>query len=128
MEWWSDGAGYNGEVAKLCVVNSDGFSQVKVTDKAYTNNVMEYKAMKYALKLASDGDVIHSDSALVVNQLTKDWKVKKAHLLELCLQCKQIMKIKPSISIVWVKRNSNLAGNLLDGNKKNNEVNFNGEV
>ena len=56
------------------------------TNMSQTNNVAEYMAVINGLRLALNERmpyvqfVIHTDSALVVGQVTKGWKVRVVHL------------------------------------------------
>jgi len=62
-----------------------------------TNNVAEYYAVREALQWVKDhcyfGDVvtIHTDSQLVVGQITSGWKVRAQHLVELWQQCTELL-------------------------------------
>ena len=111
MEYWVDGG-----LKEICVTDSNG--DVKIIHVTGTNNENEYRAMIYALEQAKDGDTIYADSALVVNQLTKGWKVKAQHLYSFYNKAKEILKTK-KINIEWVSRDFNRAGWILEGNTSN---------
>jgi len=74
-----------------------------------TNNEAEYMAAIGALGLAARkhplSDVIlHSDSTLLVNQLTGKWKVKEKRLKELHLMAKSLESGLSSVKYVHVSR------------------------
>lgn len=77
-----------------------------------TNNLVEYKAVRWALrwaaKKASDLDIqIFTDSMLVVNQINGAWQCNKDHLRELRDECREIMKSIPRVNLAWVPREEN---------------------
>jgi ribonuclease HI len=78
-----------------------------------TNNVAEYTALARALEwliahnLTSDKVEVKSDSQLIVNQLSGNYKVKAKRIIPLY---KQILLLKakfPNIEIMWVPREKN---------------------
>jgi ribonuclease HI len=107
MQWWSDGG-----LHRICVTNDDGKVWIEKVDG--TSNENEFRAMILALTKAVDGDIIFADSQLVVNELIKNWKCRKAHLMPLYCQAKKILSGK-KIEIEWVSRNFNRAGWILEG-------------
>lgn len=109
MELWCDGG-----LDRICVTNDKGEVFIEKIDG--TNNENEYRAMILALNKSTDGDIIYADSQLVVNQLTKNWKVKKAHLMPLYCEALKLIKAKKVI-IEWVCRDMNRAGWILEGMK-----------
>jgi len=75
MIYYTDGGGYNGVYSTAAVIRN---GEVIINEKVYqgfTSNEMEYTAMIYALRLVKSGDVVYSDSQLVVNQLNGRWDV-----------------------------------------------------
>ena len=78
-----------------------------------TNNEMEYAAVLWALNKAVDGDIILTDSQLVVNQVAGKWKVKEPRLDTLCKLARLKMEDK-DVSLEWIPREENLAGKVLD--------------
>jgi ribonuclease HI len=102
------------------IVKSDGriiHSDYGVAGKPFseesTNNVAEYTALAKALQwlLANDFSSskveIKSDSQLVVNQMTGDYKVKARRILPLY---KQVLLLKAkfqNIQIKWIPRDKN---------------------
>ncbi|MDE1854914.1 MAG: ribonuclease HI family protein [Candidatus Micrarchaeota archaeon] len=75
-----------------------------------TNNVAEYKAIVAALKkaavMANQGEeiVLHSDSELVVNQLSGNYRVKDQNLKKLNLEAKKLLKKFGKYELLAVRR------------------------
>lgn len=75
-----------------------------------TNNVAEYKAIIAALRKAasvageSEPIVLHSDSELVVNQLSGNYRVKNARMRELNKEAKMLLKRFGSYELLSVRR------------------------
>lgn len=89
MHVYTDGASRGNPGAAACAyVFATPRGSVIRTEGAYigdaTNNRAEYEAVKLALEDAAGvhgGPVtVHSDSQLVVNQITGEWRVKSANL------------------------------------------------
>jgi ribonuclease HI len=78
-----------------------------------TNNEMEYAAVLWALNIAEDGDIVYTDSQLVVNQVMGKWKVKEQRLAGFCVLAKEKLQSKQVI-LVWIPREENLAGKVLE--------------
>ena len=97
---------------KLCVVESDT-GKVFLEDFNGTNNEAEYAAMILCLEKSTEGDIIYSDSQLIVNQITQGWKVKAANLYPFYVKAKKLYKDK-KVTIEWVSRDNNQAGWLLE--------------
>jgi len=106
MQIWCDGG-----VGRICVTNDNG--EVFIEHVEGTCNENEYRAMILALTKAQKGDLIFADSQLVVNQLTKGWKVKKAHLYPLFCEASKLLKEK-ECTIEWTSRDFNRAGFILE--------------
>ena len=92
-----------------------------------TNNVAEYTAMVEALRLAQDLKAtelkVHSDSQLLVRQISGRYRVKNARLSKYILLIKSLRKNFKSVEIVHVPREQNqvadaLANKALDELKK----------
>jgi len=92
-----------------------------------TNNVAEYTAMEDALKLALElGGTrlkVHSDSQLLVRQLSGQYRVKNARLAEYLLRIKELQRSFDSVEVLHVPREQNkradaLANQALDALKK----------
>jgi ribonuclease HI len=110
MEIWCDGG--NNKIAMSCVILENGRKYL-LREKRSTNNIMEYKAMLKALEIATDGDIIYSDSQLVVYQILGWWQVKQYHLKIFYQKCEKILAEK-KVYIKWVPRRKNIAGKLID--------------
>ncbi len=111
---FADGAGYNGEVSRYCVVLEGIDSPIVFeTKENKTNNEMEYRAVIHALKLARKGDHIMTDSQLVVNQVKGEWKINKEHLQPLCNKAQKLLK-SSGAKLSWIRRERSKAGHILD--------------
>jgi ribonuclease HI len=92
-----------------------------------TNNVAEYTALIKALQwllennLESSKVEIKSDSQLVVNQLTGDYKVKAKRIISLYKQVLLLKSKFKDIQIKWVPREQNSEADRLT-NKAYNKV------
>lgn len=114
--WFVDGAGASSSdgFGKICVIKvGENPKVMDVLIKGCTNNSAEYIAMLNALQSCDDGDVIHTDSQLVVGQLTKNWSVNASHLQVLHDMCVEILKVK-KVQILWIPRSESLAGKILE--------------
>jgi ribonuclease HI len=114
--WYVDGGGAkdNESFGKICIIKDEQEPVIMdVLIKSVTNNTTEYIACRGALKSCEDGDVIYTDSQLVVGQLTKGWSVNFGHLQILHDECEQIMKTK-KVTLVWIPRDKNKAGIVLE--------------
>lgn len=78
-----------------------------------TSNEAEWLAMIQALKVADDGDVVLSDSQLVVNQLNGVYQVKAGNLKTHHFNALRYIEEK-DIEVRWIQREQNLAGIQLD--------------
>ena len=116
MKIWCDGG--NNKRGEYCVITEKG-KKYKHIERRSTNNTMEYKAMLKALEIARNGDIIYSDSQLVVYQLLGFWQVKQEHLKRLWQSCKEILKTK-KVRIWWLPRSRNRAGKELTKSKRGN--------
>ena len=95
------------------IIHSDYGVAAKPFSEESTNNVAEYTALAKALQwllannFNSNKVEIKSDSQLVVNQLTGDYKVKARRILPLF---KQVLFLKTKfqdIQIKWIPRDMN---------------------
>ncbi len=109
MNIYCDGSGYNGRTSGYCVIRGD-YIERKIYEKRYTNNEMEWEAMIQALKIAESGDTVYSDSQLVVNQITGNWKIKESHLIPYADEGKTLLRSKRGVSVKWIPREQNDAG------------------
>lgn len=114
MKIWVDGSGWNGKESRWCVAFEDGRILKKSIEERRTNNEMEYFALIKALEMCDKGDVIYSDSQLVVGQVTKGWRITKEHLFPLVMKAKKLIEEKEA-KLEWIPREENYAGHLLEG-------------
>ncbi len=118
MKAWIDGAGalLEGRKAKTCVVFEDGDVKVTRYDRG-TNNEMEYTALVQALSdPRAEGATVHTDSQLLVGQLTKGWKVRAGNLQPLNERARSLLDRKRA-TLIWVPREENRAGKVLEKDK-----------
>jgi ribonuclease HI len=110
------------------IVHSDYGVAAKPFSEESTNNVAEYTALAKALQwlLANNFNSkkveIKSDSQLVVNQLTGDYKVKARRILPLF---KQVLFLKTKfqdIQIKWIPRDKNREADRLTNKAYNNTL------
>lgn len=113
MKIYCDGSGWNGRESKWCVV-AGGNPHIERYGYERTNNEMEYGAVLYALNIADEGDVVCTDSQLVVNQVNGKWKCKEPRLQTFRDLAQQKLKDKPDVSLVWIPREESLAGKVLE--------------
>jgi ribonuclease HI len=115
MKFYCDGSGWNGKTSRWLVTDenkkilADVVSNVKKT-----NNECEYLAVIEALKLVNDGDIIYTDSKLVEGQLVWLWRVNHEHLRLLNDMANILLKSKQGVKIVWINREQNIAGQILE--------------
>ncbi len=76
-----------------------------------TNNYSEYFALVRALaSIISNADepvVVKSDSRLLVNQMSGEWKVKKGAYLPKYREAKELARQFKSLKFVWIPRERN---------------------
>jgi ribonuclease HI len=102
------------------VVKSDGktiYSEYGVAGEPFsegaTNNVAEYTALAKALQWLTESNFssqrvqIKSDSQLVVNQLSGDYKVKSRRIISLYKEVLLLKNKFQDIQIVWIPRDKN---------------------
>jgi len=117
-----DGSGWNGKESKVCIAERDEFNQynknVKIIRYEYqlTNNEAEYYALIEALKHVKSGDIIYTDSQLILGQLFHNWKINYEHLRNLVNIVKAFLNIeeKKEVKIIQIPREQNYAGKVLD--------------
>lgn len=118
-KYYVDGSGWNGEESKACVVLRDQYNQFNKSVKIciykfeLTNNEAEYYALIEALKYAIRGDEIYTDSQLVVHQVSGQWKINFPHLRNLVNIVHKLQR--EGVKILWIPRNYNYAGKVLEG-------------
>jgi len=108
MEAYIDGSGWNGRESRTAVLVQG--SPLIDTYGEHTNNEMEYQALITCLD-SFKADTIYTDSQLLVGHLTRGWKVKALNLVPYYKKAKELLK---STNLVWVPRDENLAGKLLE--------------
>ena len=121
MIYYSDGSSTIGVKSAYCVTNQEGKVLERVDTlsssgdgiREFTNNEEEYRGVIAALKLASRGDTILTDSKLVYHQVRGDWKITKLHLLPLCREAAELCHNK-GITIEWINRELNVAGKVFE--------------
>ncbi|MBI4834030.1 MAG: ribonuclease HI family protein [Planctomycetes bacterium] len=93
-----------------------------------TNNVAEYEALKRALKLvlkdkALKADTlvlrVHTDSELVVKQLTGCYKIKSQNLMSLVIEARNLMKKFKAIEFKQIPRKDNKIADTLANKSMN---------
>ena len=122
------------------VVKSDGRTiytdygiAVEPFSKDSTNNVAEYTALVKALEwllennLSSTKVEIKSDSQLIVNQLTGDYKVKSKRIMSLYKQVLLLKSKFQDIQIKWVPREKNREADRLTNKAYNRALQENPE-
>jgi len=93
---------------------------IEDTHSLLSCNVMEYMAVINLLKSVESGArlLVRSDSKLVVNQLTLQWKINFDHLVELFNEARSIIEEnKLHVAFEWVSRENNLAGKFIERNQ-----------
>ncbi len=95
----------------ICAVDEEGkilfFEQIG--DK--TNNEAELTAVLRLLETIPGEIEIHSDSQLIVNFLSRNWKTK---ILRLKLILNKIKNLNRKFEIKWIPREDNLAGMVIE--------------
>lgn len=118
---WTDGGsrGNPGPAATGWVVKSEKGLPVMRDGKSLgskTNNEAEYAAVIQALSYVAETwreldmateVILHSDSALVVGQVSKGWRVNVPHLLPLRDEVQRLVKLFPKVTFVQVPREQN---------------------
>lgn len=76
-----------------------------------TNNQAEYAGLIIGLEMAKDTGIknvhIYGDSLLVINQVTKKWKIKNEELSQLCNYVFTLLHNFDNVSFEHVLRNKN---------------------
>jgi ribonuclease HI len=120
LTFYVDGSGWNGKESRACIViegtdkNGSKFTRkILITDnREFTNNYMKYLALALVMGMVKDGDVIYTDSKLIVGQILHNWKVNYPHLKEFVDFIKAMLK-EVKAEIKWIPREQNIAGKLL---------------
>ena len=104
--------------SRICLVDTSVHKTIiKTRGGDLTNNELEYLAVLYALDYINnrhkkDNVTIYSDSKLIVNQINGEWRITTTNLQPLYEKC--IKRMTDKIKIKWVRRDSNLAGIILE--------------
>lgn len=88
-----------------------------VRETALTSNQAEWLALLILLMDLENGEgvEVYSDSALLVNQFSGEWRTKDPQLRELREVAREIVRIKNlKVSLNWIPREENLFGRELD--------------
>ncbi len=120
LNLWFDGAsrgnGRAGARASIGGVVRDGDSgellaEISESIGEETNNVAEYRAALATIEAARSFGaaqiVVHGDSALVIQQLKGEWKVKAAHLVPLIRKVHEAIRGFQRVEFVHVRRELN---------------------
>lgn len=126
LHLWFDGAsrgngqaGARASIGGLVVDPATGERLATVSEAIgeETNNVAEYRALLATVEAANPLGarrlVVHGDSALVINQLRGQWKVKAHHLLPLLQAVRRAVAGYESVTYVHVPRAANTDADLL---------------
>lgn len=112
--YWVDCMGWDGECCGIYIVTKTedkwgAVCEILSNGPTYTNNQLEYLAVISALEMAQDGDVIYSDSQLVVRQIVGQYGVWDEKLKPLYEQARLLYDSK-MVEVKWVPREKNEAG------------------
>jgi ribonuclease HI len=82
-----------------------------------TNNEAKYEALIYGLRIAISLGIkwllVYGDSAVVVNQVNKDWNCTKDNMDAYCAEVRKLEKIFWGLEILHVLHDSNIVANIL---------------
>ena len=115
------------------IIHSDYGVAAKPFSEESTNNVAEYTALAKALQwllannFNSNKVEIKSDSQLIVNQLTGDYKVKSKRIVSLYKQVLLLKRKFQDIEIKWVPREENREADRLTNKAYNKALQENPE-
>lgn len=113
--YFVDGAGFNGQLSKICIAKSYADYDFTYFTDNYTNNEIEYLAIIKCMQKRDfkKNSIIYSDSLLCVNQLNGKYKVKNERLIHYYDIAKKLKDSK-NATIEWISREKNIAGKLLE--------------
>lgn len=103
------------------IVGKPVFGIVEDKNSSLTCNAMEYHAVIRLLNSLPDVATVsvHSDSKLIINQLTKKWLINYGHLRSLADEVWRIVDSKKlRVSFFWVSRWDNPAGRFIEENER----------
>jgi ribonuclease HI len=114
MNVWIDGspAIRQTQQGRIAIAYEDGRTLAAEIGSS-TVNEAEYLALIEALNSCKQGDVINTDSQLLVGQLTMGWKVRAENLKEIHRQAKALLE-KSGCRLALVGRKDNRAGKLME--------------
>ena len=82
-----------------------------------TNNEAEYEALIHGLRVAITLIIkqllVYGDSAVVINQVNKDWDCTKENMGAYCAEIRKLEKHFQGLEILHVLRDSNIAADVL---------------
>jgi ribonuclease HI len=82
-----------------------------------TNNKAEYETLINGLRIATFLRIkrllVYGDSAMVINQVNKDWDYTKDNMDAYCAEVRKLEKIFHGLEILHVLRDSNVAADVL---------------
>ncbi len=113
---WSDGSGWNGQSSRTAVEREDGKHLFLSFDHQLSNNDMEALGVLLAAILAQPGDLICSDSQLIVNQVNGLYKCKAGNLKPYVAAI-QAMISEKGVKVEWRRREGNKADKYFRGGK-----------
>jgi ribonuclease HI len=103
--------------SNICLVDGENVHLRRRGNGELTNNELEYLAMLFALeyirsKYPDEKVTVYSDSKLIVNQINGGWRVTTKTLRPYYEKC--VKKLSDNIKIIWISRDFNLAGHVLE--------------
>lgn len=107
--WFCDAMGWDGTCSGVYIMNSKNGALCEVWVEKYTSNQLEYMALIATLEMAEEGDIIFSDSQLVVKQLLGEYEVRNEGLKPLHDEAKELYDSK-MVKVTWCPRSENKAG------------------
>jgi ribonuclease HI len=82
-----------------------------------TNNEAEYEALIHGLRIVTSLEIkrllAYGDSAVVINQVNKDWDCTKNNMDAYCVEVRKLGKIFQGLEILHVLRDSNITTDVL---------------
>jgi ribonuclease HI len=102
---------------KTCWVREDGESNISDLED-HTSNQAEYVAILRALLENLDCTELRSDSQLAVRQLNKQYQIYNGELIDLASIIWDMVAGR-DIKVIWIPREGNKAGVMLEAFKKN---------
>ena len=122
MKYYTDGSSTIGVKSAYVVVDENGgvidYQETSPVSSNtprdyFSNNEEEYRGVINALGRCYPGDIVYTDSLLVVNQIYGKYKVKTEHLKPMCQVAQDLVK-ETGATVVWIERENNLAGKIFE--------------